>query len=191
MRVIAGSAKGLNLKAPKGMKTRPTTDKVKGAVFNVLADLTVGAKVLDAFAGSGALGIEALSRGAAFVDFIDRDRQAVTVIKENLLRAKMTERSSVHMGQTEKILPKLSGGYQLVFLDPPYHRGFIGMMEPILLAEGVLSEDVVVILETGSKEEELFQSDLWECYKTSVYGDTKVVYYGLKSFTANKEIEKC
>lgn len=188
MRVIAGSAKGLNLKAPKGMKTRPTTDKVKGAMFNVLADLTVGAKVLDAFAGSGALGIEALSRGAAFVDFIDRDRQAATVIKENLLRAKMADRGSVHVGQAEKLLPRLSGGYQLVFLDPPYHRGFIGVIEPVLLTEGVLAEDVVVILETGSKEEELLQSDLWECYKISVYGDTKVLYYGLKSFTMNKEI---
>jgi 16S rRNA (guanine966-N2)-methyltransferase len=184
MRVIAGCAKGLALKAPKGMKTRPTTDKVKGAMFNVLADLVVEAKVLDAFAGSGALGIEALSRGAAQVDFFDRDRQAVAVIKDNLTRAKMTEHASVRMGQVEKMLTVSPKGYNLVFLDPPYNQGFIRIMEDVLLAEDVLAEDVVVVLETNSRDMELFSSDLWECYKTSVYGDTAVVYYGFKSFKA-------
>ena len=189
MRVIAGIAKGLNLKAPKGMKTRPTTDKVKGAIFNVLADLAADAKVLDAFAGSGALGIEALSRGAAHVDFFDKDRQAIAVIKDNLTRAKMTEFAAVRTGQVEKIIASDAAGfsgYNLVFLDPPYNKGFIGSIEPILLADGVLSDDVVVVLETNSKDQELFQSDLWECYKTSVYGDTAVVYYGLKSFRNEK-----
>jgi 16S rRNA (guanine966-N2)-methyltransferase len=182
MRVIAGKFKGLTLKAPKGMKTRPTTDKVREAVFNVLADLVFEANVLDAFAGSGALGIEALSRGAKHVDFFDKDRQAISVIKENLQKARITEFANVKIGQVEKLLLQNTVKYNLVFLDPPYNKGHISVIENILLTKGILSNDVVVVLETNSKNMELFQSDLWECYKTSVYGDTAVVYYGLKSF---------
>lgn len=182
MRVIAGSAKKLTLKAPKGMKTRPTTDKVKGAMFNVLADLVMDAKVLDAFAGSGSLGIEALSRGAAFVDFFDKDRNAAAIIKDNLEHARMLEQAKVHVGQVEKLVPTCEGGYNLVFLDPPYNAGMVKAIEEVLLIPGVLTEDVVVVLETNSKDMELFQSDLWECYKTSEYGDTAVIYYGFKSY---------
>lgn len=184
MRVIAGNAKKLVLKAPKGMKTRPTTDKVKGAMFNVLAGLVEDAKVLDAFAGSGSLGIEAISRGAAFVDFYDKDRQALAVIRDNLERAGMQEQAAVHGGAVEKLLQQSAGGYNLVFLDPPYNKGMVEIIEKILLLPGVLAQDVVVVLETAGKEPELFTSDLWECYKTSVYGDTSVVYYGFQSYRA-------
>lgn len=187
MRVIAGSAKKLSLKAPKGMKTRPTTDKVKGAMFNVLADLVAEAKVLDAFAGSGALGIEALSRGAAFADFYDKDRHALAAIRDNLAHAGMQEQSAVHCGLLEKLLPQAAGGYNLVFLDPPYNKGLVKMAENLLLLPDMLTEDAVIVLETSSKVPELFSSDLWECYKTSVYGDTSVVYYGFKAYrTADK-----
>lgn len=187
MRVIAGSAKKLTLKAPKGIKTRPTTDKVKGAMFNVLADLVVNAKVLDAFAGSGSLGIEALSRGAAFADFFDKDRNAAAVIRDNLEHAKMSELAKVYTGQAEKLVPAAGGNYNLVFLDPPYNTGLVGVIEKSLLIPGVLSEDVVVVLETNGKNPETFQSDLWECYKTSEYGDTAVIYYGLKSYGSENE----
>ena len=187
MRVIAGSAKRMTLKAPKGMKTRPTTDKVKGAIFNVLADLVVDARVLDAFAGSGALGIEALSRGASFVDFFDKDRQAQAVIKDNLEHTGMQEFAKVHSGQAEKLIPVGKGGYNLVFLDPPYNQGLVGVIEDVLLLPNMLTNDAVVVLETNSKDMELLKSDLWECYKTSVYGDTAVIYYGFKSYRSEDE----
>lgn len=179
MRIIAGMAHGKTIKAPKGTKTRPTTDRVREAIFSTLAPFLEDAVVLDAFGGSGALGIEALSRGAAQAFFCEKDRLALAAIRDNLAATGLGGRAKVCPGSTEQTLERLAG-FDVVLLDPPYNRGLIAAIEPRLLAEGFLNEGAIVMLETASKEPELFTDPAWELYKTRVYGDTAVYYYGLR-----------
>ena len=120
MRVVAGELKGRRLAAPAGGATRPTTDKVREAVFNVLAslDVVVDARVVDLYAGSGALGIEALSRGAAHCTFVERDRGAVAAIDDNIATLGLRDRSRVVVGDGLASAAQLAA--DLVFADPPY-----------------------------------------------------------------------
>jgi 16S rRNA (guanine(966)-N(2))-methyltransferase RsmD len=124
MRVIAGEAKGLRLKSPPVRHLRPTSDLVRGAVFDMLASLGVDlSRVLDLYAGSGALGIEALSRGASWCDLVDRDRAACATIRQNLTLAGFQERAHVLCLPVERALESALGGegpYSLVLIDPPY-----------------------------------------------------------------------
>lgn len=122
MRVIAGEAKGHRLKAPKGMLTRPMADKIKGAVFSMLASLGIESKrVLDLYAGSGAVGIEFLSRGAAWLDAVEQRADAVAVINDNLAHTKFADRARVHKTTVEAYLARPAiGPYDTVMMDPPY-----------------------------------------------------------------------
>jgi 16S rRNA (guanine966-N2)-methyltransferase len=120
MRVIAGEYRGRRLIAPNGIKARPTTDRVKEAMFGVLQFHIAGARVLDAFAGSGALGIEALSRGAAHVDFIEKDPACWRALEENL-KAIGNANASVYRGDSLRVMPGL-GPYDIMLLDPPYGK---------------------------------------------------------------------
>ena len=123
MRVIAGEARGTRLAAPKGRTIRPTVDRVRESVFNVLAPRIEGARFLDMFAGTGANGIEALSRGAAEAVFIDVGRASGRLVPDNLRRAKCASKGSFVYGNLPRDLPKLSkeiGQFSLVYADPPY-----------------------------------------------------------------------
>jgi 16S rRNA (guanine966-N2)-methyltransferase len=121
MRVIAGTARGVPLTAPRGTATRPITDRVKETLFAILADRVPGARVADLYAGSGAIGIEALSRGAAFVDFVERDRAALTALRGNLERTRLGEAAGVHAQEVERYLAGASDAtWDLAVLDPPY-----------------------------------------------------------------------
>jgi len=121
MRVIAGEARGSHLKTPKGVSTRPTSDLVRGAIFNTLGSLAVDrSRVLDLYAGSGALGIEALSRGAGWADFVEHDERCCVIIKENLDHTGLAGRAHVYCLKVPKALSILSSRYGLVLLDPPY-----------------------------------------------------------------------
>jgi len=123
MRVIAGSARGRPLVAPRGSATRPITDRVKETLFGILGERVIDARVLDLYAGSGAIGIEALSRGAASCDFVEHDRRAVAAIRENLERAGVGEHASVHAVDVMRYLGHPpEDRYGLVFLDPPYEE---------------------------------------------------------------------
>jgi 16S rRNA (guanine966-N2)-methyltransferase len=121
MRVIAGKAKGHSLKWSKYPYIRPTTDLVRGAIFSALESLSVDwSHALDLYAGSGALGIEALSRGAEGVDFVDWNHRCCSVIKENLKHTGLAERSRVYHMEARKAIRTLDNQYTLIFLDPPY-----------------------------------------------------------------------
>jgi 16S rRNA (guanine966-N2)-methyltransferase len=126
MRVIAGEAKGLRLKSPPVRHLRPTSDLVRGAVFDMLASLGADlSRVLDLYAGSGALGIEALSRGASWCDLVDRDRAACATIRQNLTLAGFQERARVLCLPVDRALESALGGegpYSLVLIDPPYEE---------------------------------------------------------------------
>ena len=133
MRVIAGSAGGLRLVAPPGA-TRPIADRVKETLFAILGERVVDARTCDLYAGSGAIGIEALSRGAASCDFVEHGRAALVAIRDNLARTAMADRGSVHGTDVLRFLDAVSGGgYDLAFLDPPYdQRDILAPLERLL-----------------------------------------------------------
>jgi len=121
MRVIAGIARGVPLAAPRGRGTRPITDRVKETLFGILGDRVPGARVLDLYAGSGSIGIEALSRGAASADFVERERGALAIVRSNLERTHLENDARVHGKDVERYLATASDGpWDLVILDPPY-----------------------------------------------------------------------
>ena len=125
MRVIAGTARGIQLKTPEGMQTRPTIDRVKEALFSIIHFDIPGAKVLDLFGGTGQLGIEALSRGASAATFVDQSDPACKLIRENLRRTKFDQKGSVVRGDYLEYLSRCREQYDIVFLDPPYAEVFL------------------------------------------------------------------
>ena len=133
MRVIAGTARGRPLVAPRGAATRPIADRVKETLFAILGARVVDASVLDLYAGSGAIGIEALSRGAVHCDFVEQDRRALLAIRENVRRAGVGDRASVHAADVGAYLGRLGADRPgLVFLDPPYaERAILAPLERI------------------------------------------------------------
>jgi 16S rRNA (guanine966-N2)-methyltransferase len=134
MRVIAGSARGVPLSAPRGEKTRPITDRVKETLFGILGDRVPDSRVLDLYAGSGAIGIEALSRGAASVDFVERDRPALAALRQNLERTRLVTNARVHEADVERYLAVPAGGpWDIITLDPPYEvRAMVAPLRALL-----------------------------------------------------------
>ena len=129
MRVIAGKAKGHRLKFPKGTTTRPATDLVRGAIFAILENITSNwAQVLDLFSGSGALGIEALSRGAGWVDFVESEPRCCGIIKENLEKTKLAAQARIHCCSVAKAISFLEKEYNIILMDPPYSNPSIGKL---------------------------------------------------------------
>jgi 16S rRNA (guanine966-N2)-methyltransferase len=120
MRVIAGSARGIPLSAPRGRATRPITDRVKETLFAILGDRVPDARVLDLYAGSGAIGIEALSRGATSADFVEHSRPALAVLQANLVRTGLAEAARVHGVDVVRFVAAETGPWDLVVADPPY-----------------------------------------------------------------------
>ena len=125
MRVIAGTARSIPLKSRDGLQTRPTTDRVKVSMFNIIQFEIEGREVLDLFGGSGALGIEALSRGADHAVIVDHDPEAVSIIRDNLRRTKLQERAEVVRADYLSYLKSCKKQFDLVFLDPPYAEKFL------------------------------------------------------------------
>ncbi len=125
MRVITGSARGMSLKTLEGETTRPTSEKVKEAVFSALQFEIEGRRILDLFAGSGQLGIEALSRGAESAVFVDSDKNAVKIIKENIEKTKFSEKSDVYQGDSVAFLSMTGKIFDIAFIDPPYATGLL------------------------------------------------------------------
>jgi 16S rRNA (guanine966-N2)-methyltransferase len=152
VRVIAGSRKGHTIAAPRGLETRPTSDRVRENVFNLVGPLE-GATVLDLYAGSGALGIEALSRGAGRAVFVERDADAVRTIERNLDRLRLTGARVVHGDAVAFLAQEAAAGrqYDLVLVDPPY--GMVPSLQPSLARylPPVLAGDGVLVLETDAR----------------------------------------
>jgi 16S rRNA (guanine966-N2)-methyltransferase len=172
LRVIAGSARGRRLVAPDGTATRPTGDRVREATFNALGSLDAleGATVLDLFAGSGALGIEALSRGAAHVTFVDHDRRAIRAIEANLATTGLADRATVRSASADAVVAEAARRgerWQLALLDPPY--AYEGWTE--LLA--VLPADLAVVESDGAVE----PPPPWRAVRERRYGATLVAIF--------------
>src|SRR3990172_1642047 len=154
MRVIGGSARGRHLKGPRGPGTRPSSDLIRGAIFDILrsvgADLS---RVLDLYAGTGALGIEALSRGAGWCDFVERGRRSCETIRENLAQTGLAERAAVHAISARHAPERLSGPYTLVLADPPY--GDERALEDLerMAASPLVAPGAVLVLEHSRRRE--------------------------------------
>jgi 16S rRNA (guanine966-N2)-methyltransferase len=147
MRVIAGTAKGVPIKVPRGAPTRPATELVRGAIFSMLAAAEADfSRVLDLFSGSGSLGIEALSRGAGWVDFVDRDRRACAIIGENLERARLADRAKVHCQDISRAVASFKGTYGVVLIDPPYTDRNIGVVINELADSELVSGETIVVI---------------------------------------------
>lgn len=149
MRIISGEAKGRKLFAPKGLNTRPTADRVKESVFNILGRRVVDAWVLDLFSGSGALALESLSRGAAFAAMVDQDRSAAAVIEKNIALLRYEDRTLLLNADWRRALKRLEGRrFSLVFLDPPYRMvESYGQAALALKEGGLLAENGTLVME--------------------------------------------
>jgi len=147
MRVIAGSAKGHRLKFPKGTTTRPATDLVRGAIFSILENVTDDwAQVLDLFAGSGALGIEALSRGAGEVDFVEHEPRCCAIIRQNLEQTKLAAKAHIYCCSVSKALFFLDKEYSIILMDPPYSDSSIGNLIARLAASKLVGARSILVV---------------------------------------------
>lgn len=177
MRVIAGSAKGTRLKVPRGGAVRPTSDRVKEALFNILGPRVFETVIWDLFAGSGAIGIEALSRGAAEALFVEQERDHLKVIEENLSRAKLAARAQLIRQDVTSALHLLAREKQqadLIFSDPPYQETTVPALLEVIEQHGLLRADGLIVLELFAR------SKLWPEEHPAVtlrkYGDTILAF---------------
>lgn len=152
MRVISGSRRGAKLVSFEGDKIRPTTDRVKESIFNLIQMYIPNAKVLDLFAGSGALGIEAMSRGASEAVFVDLDKASVDVVLKNLSNLRFNENVRVFNLSYSEFFKLNSECFDVIFLDPPYNRGFIEPVLKDIVDNGRLSEDGIIMLESDGTD---------------------------------------
>lgn len=182
MRIIAGQHKGRPIAAPKGLGTRPTSDRTREAVFNILAHAAwapdiEGARVIDLFAGSGGLGLEAMSRGAAFCLFVETDHAARGAIRDNIEALGLFGNTRLHRRSATDLGEKPAGvgaPFTLAFLDPPYHKGLVQPALDGLVSGHWLSEDALAVVETGSDEVLMFPG--WEVLDTRDFGAARMQF---------------
>lgn len=180
MRVTGGVAGGATLRSPKSPGVRPTTDRVRSALFNILAGYGLeDVRVVDLYAGTGSLGIEALSRGAAHADFVEADRRQVEVIRENLRDTKMIDRGTVLRADVGKAIDNLKGPYDFILMDPPYTQPFPKDVVERIGHLGLLAEDGIVIVGHASRvkaDERLGVLARWQDRR---YGDASLAFYSV------------
>lgn len=147
MRVIAGIAKGHPLKCPQNTGTRPATDLVRGAIFSILENMPGDwSQVLDLFSGSGAMGIEALSRGAGWVDFVDHEPRCCAIIKQNLVKTKLADRAHVYCCTVARAISFLDKEYGIIIMDPPYADLSIGSVLERLATSKLVGNDTILVV---------------------------------------------
>ena len=192
MRVIAGSARGTRLgRVPAGV--RPVSDRVREGVFSSLGGRLEGARVLDLYAGTGALGIEALSRGAEAAVFVDASPAAVTAVRDNLARTALEDRSTVHRSDVRRFLertPADTKQFDLVFLDPPYESGG-SELDPVLElldVKPLLREGFTVVLSRGSRSSKDVIPLHWAVARRLSYGDSVVMLFRSRNLPRDVEV---
>ncbi|HEM3601799.1 TPA: 16S rRNA (guanine(966)-N(2))-methyltransferase RsmD [Streptococcus suis] len=177
MRIVSGSYGGRPLKTLDGKTTRPTSDKVRGAMFNMIGPYFEGGRVLDLYAGSGGLSIEAISRGMESAVLVERDRRAQVIIRENIAMTKEADKFQLLAMEARQALNSVGGPFDLVFLDPPYAEQEIEDVITELCRRDLLADDVMVVCETDkavSLPEEIAELGIW---KEKLYGISKVTVY--------------
>lgn len=179
MRVIAGTRKSLPLKTVSGMGTRPTTDRIKETLFNMLAPYLCESRFLDVFAGSGGIGIEALSRGASFCCFIEQNSQAIACIKENLEKCKFTDAALVLKGDARNasLLLAEKKAYDIVFMDPPYKKGLEKDVMSSLVNSALVNDETLYVIEASMETDFSWISSMGlVCVKEKKYKTNKHMF---------------
>lgn len=180
MRVIAGLAKGRRLKSPVGLATRPTTDRIKEAIFSILHPYLPKSHVLDLFSGTGNLGIEALSRGAEKAFFVDNNKNSIRIIYENIEITGFKEKSKIFHQEALKTireLAQLGQKYDIIFMDPPYLKGLIVPCVQAIEEDRLLSDTGVIVIEHDSKDVLPEKFTRLIRIKNRKYGNTTISIY--------------
>ena len=177
MRVIAGKYKGRKLESPENYDIRPTTDKAKEALFSILMNDVPGSRVLDLFAGTGSLGIEALSRGASECVFADHGRQATALVRQNLASCGVQEQARVMTGDYRKVLSSLNGSFDIILMDPPYGRDLLPEAFELIRRQDLLAEGGVIVCEHRKEEELPEEIEGYIREKERRYGIVKLSIY--------------
>ena len=177
MRVITGTARGRRLKELPGRETRPTTDKVKESIFNIIQFDIEGRNTLDLFAGTGQLGIEALSRGATRCAFVDARREAAALVRENLAHCGLADRARVVQGDALAFLTGCREKFGLVFLDPPYASGLLEQSLELLAEIDIVAGNGIIVCESGAEASLPELSDPYEKGREYRYGKIKLTLY--------------
>lgn len=177
MKIVSGTYGGRPLKTLEGKTTRPTSDKVRGAMFNMIGPYFDGGRVLDLYAGSGGLSIEAVSRGMEQAVLVEKDRRAQGIIASNIQMTKESHKFQLLKMEAHQALNQLQGAFDLIFLDPPYAKEQIVADIEALAERGLLGEEVMVVCETDKAvdlPEEVACLGIW---KEKIYGISKVTVY--------------
>ena len=177
MRVITGKARGVQLKTPDGMQTRPTTDRVKEALFSIINFDIPCAQVLDLFGGTGQLGIEALSRGAKSAVFVDQSEQACKLIRENLKRAKMEQEGMVVRADYLDYLKRCRETYDIIFLDPPYAEVFLENALKCITEIDILRSGGIIVAERPLGKELPWEFEGYQRSRDYKYGKILLTLY--------------
>ncbi|WP_051286950.1 16S rRNA (guanine(966)-N(2))-methyltransferase RsmD [Paenibacillus taiwanensis] len=190
MRVISGTAKGRQLKAVPGKGTRPTTDKVKEAMFSMIGPYFEGGLVLDLFAGTGGLGIEALSRGMDKAIFIDMDPKAIEIIRHNVQAAGVGMRTEIYRNDARralKALAKRGTTFDLVFMDPPYRLTDADALLTDMMESDILAKDATIVMEHDAGHEYPEQIGPFVIWKKANYGETTLTMYQQRPMTEHAD----
>lgn len=183
MRVIGGTARGRRLAAPRGERVRPTADRVKEALFSILTSLLgnlEGLRVLDVFAGTGNLGIEALSRGCSEAIFVDSHRESAAIIRQNLTQLNLTDRGRVIVKDAASALQCLNENiapFNIIFLDPPYRQGLAEKVLGILASAPFVTRETIIVSESDSSEVFPERFGSLQQFDRRVYGDTALTFF--------------
>lgn len=178
MRVTGGLAGGMTLRSPRAPGVRPTTDRVRSALFNILGGYGLEeTRVVDLYAGTGALGIEALSRGAAHADFVETDRRQVNVIHGNLSDTKLANRATVLRGDVHRAIEELKGPYDFMLMDPPYTQPFPSDVVERIGKLGLLDKEGIVIVGHASRVTAPGHLGVLERWQDRRYGDASLAFY--------------
>lgn len=180
MRIIAGDKRGCAISAPKGMDTRPTLDRVKESLFGILQFEIYGRRVLDLFAGSGALGLEALSRGAQSAVFCDKSKESVDIINANIKKLCYGSKCRVYSCDWERAVSMMEGRgdrFDIAFIDPPYGAGIAAKAACTLYSKGLLAEGFVIALEHDAKLPPVIDCEELEVYDLRSYGELTAISF--------------
>ncbi len=181
--IVGGKHKRRKLMAPKSSLVRPTASQVREALFNICQNWIQGAHFLDLFAGSGAMGLEALSRGAAHATFVEKGRPALNAIKQNIATLNEEDHTTVLQGDVLTVLPFLKGPFELIFVDPPYGKNLGAAALDLIDSHRLLAEDGTLFIEDTSMEEPKLKT--LELKQKRTFGRTTLFEYGYRTTSRN------